>query len=141
MERSASHPNSIRNCRSQLLGIRTDEYQFSKTEKDKRMTATENALVISVADLTRSCCANENYFRWLSLHADRLKDSTEIANYLGIAAEVFEHQARAQRKHVDELAARDQLAGILMSSAPLSVEELQAAVTQCVRESYFTEAA
>ncbi len=105
------------------------------------MTNKENALLITLADLTRSCCANENYFAWLSNSDDQLKDSIEIANYLGLAAEVFETQAAAQRGQFDELAARDQFADILMASAPLSVEGLQSAVFVAIRDSRFEEAA
>ncbi len=81
------------------------------------MTTTENHFAITVADLTRSCCANENYFAWLSNQADELRNSVEIAQYLGQAAEVFEQQAHSRREEFDELAARDKLADILMASA------------------------
>ena len=103
------------------------------------MTSAENALLITLADLTRCCCANENYFAWLSSHTGKLR--AKVANYLALAAEVFEHQARAQRGQFDELNARDQLADILMESEPLTVEALQATVAQCIRENRFEQEA
>ena len=103
------------------------------------MTNTENTLVITVADLTRSCCANENYFAWLSNQSEELRDSVEIAHYLGQAAEVFERQAQSRRAEFDELAARDQLADILMISGRLTISVLQVAVTHCIRDSRYTE--
>ncbi len=98
------------------------------------MTSTKNALLITLADLTRSCCAHENYLPWLSNQADKLEDSTAIAHYLALAAEVFEDQAQAQRGEFDELDARDALTDFLMASAPLTLQQLQVAAAQCICE-------
>jgi hypothetical protein len=104
------------------------------------MTSEQNALLITAVDLTRSCCANENYFCWLSNHAEELQDSVAIANYLALATDIFQFQANAHIKHFDPLAARDSFADVLMASSLLTVPELQAAVTQCIQECRFEEA-
>ncbi|MDQ2840178.1 MAG: hypothetical protein M3Y72_03890 [Acidobacteriota bacterium] len=98
------------------------------------MTNTNNALLLTLADLTRSCCAHENYLPWLSNQADKLQNSTAIAHYLALAAEAFEDQAQAQREEFDPLDARDALADILMGSALLTRQQLQVAAAQCIRE-------
>jgi hypothetical protein len=92
-------------------------------------------LLLSAVDLTRACCANDNYLTWLALHSDALHGSAGIANYLASAALAFEEQAHPLLPaHFDAFDARDNLADILMSSKPLSCGELRTAVTTAIRE-------
>jgi hypothetical protein len=92
-------------------------------------------LLLSAVDLTRACCANDNYLAWLALHSDTLHGSGGIANNLASAALAFEEQAHPLlRAHFDAFDARDNLADTLMSSAPLSSDELRAAVRSAIRE-------
>jgi hypothetical protein len=92
-------------------------------------------LLLTAIDLTRACCANDHYLLWLSHHSDALHGSAGIANYLANAALAFEEQAHPQVcPGFDAFDARDNLADILMASAPLSCDELRAAVTAAIRE-------
>ena len=92
-------------------------------------------LLLTAIDLTRACCANDNYLRWLSHHSDALRGSAGIANYLANAALSFEEQAHPHlRPDFGAFDARDNLADILMASAPLSSDELRTAVTTAIRE-------
>ncbi len=91
-------------------------------------------LLVTLADLTRACCANENYFAWLTLNDKAFNGSVGIASYLASAALAFEEQSHPTGDTVDVLSARDSLADILMVSAPLSPDEMRAAVAQCIRE-------
>lgn len=92
-------------------------------------------LLLTAIDLTRACCASDNYLDWLSLHSDSLHGSAGIANYFANAALAFEEQAHPHLgPDFDVFDARDNLADILMASAPLSCEELRAAVTAAIRE-------
>jgi hypothetical protein len=94
-------------------------------------------LLVSAVDLTRACCANHHYLAWLTLHAEVLDGSAGIANYLASAALAFEEQAHPLLPaHFDAFEARDHLADILMSSAPLSCDELRTAVTTAIREAH-----
>jgi hypothetical protein len=64
-----------------------------------------------------------------------LHGSAGIANYLAKAALSFEEQAHPHLPtDFDVFDARDNLADILMLSAPLSCDELRAAVTIAIRE-------
>jgi hypothetical protein len=96
---------------------------------------TTRDLFITSIDLTRACCAHENYLAWLSAHRVSLAGSADIANYLANAAIAFEEQAHPT-VFVDFEAfdARDNLADILMASAPLTCEELCTAVANAIRE-------
>ena len=92
-------------------------------------------LLLTAIDLTRACCANDNYLLWLSHHSDALHGSAGIANYLANAAAVFEEQAHPQiGADFNAFDARDNVADILMASAPLSTDELRLAVTKAIRE-------
>jgi hypothetical protein len=93
--------------------------------------------LLAAVDLTRACCASDNYLSWLSLHEAGLGGSAGITQYLTRAAIAYEEQAHQfQRKPFDAAAfdARDNLADILMASAPLTEDELQAAVTMAIHE-------
>jgi hypothetical protein len=92
---------------------------------------------VSAADLTRACCANDHYLGWLALHSDALHGSAGIVNYLASATLAFEEQAHPLLPaHFDAFGARDNLAGILMASKPLSCDELRAAVSTAIREAH-----
>jgi hypothetical protein len=92
-------------------------------------------LLLTAIDLTRACCANDNYLTWLSLYSDALSGSAGIANYFANAALAFEEQAHPQIcREFDVFDARDNLADILMASAPLSSDELRGVVTAAIRE-------
>ena len=92
-------------------------------------------LLLTAIDLTRACCANDNYLLWLSHHSDALHGSAGIANYLANAAAAFEEQAHPQiGADFDAFDARDNLADILMASAPLSADELRVAVAKAIYE-------
>jgi hypothetical protein len=92
-------------------------------------------LLLTAIDLTRACCANDNYVPWLSHYSDALHGAAGIANYLANAALAFEEQAHPQiHPGFDVFDARDDLADVLMVSAPLSSDELHAAVTVAIRE-------
>jgi hypothetical protein len=41
---------------------------------------TTRDLLITAIDLTRTCCAHENYIHWFSIHRDTLADSAGTAN-------------------------------------------------------------
>ncbi|MGI8960787.1 MAG: hypothetical protein ACR2IV_13690 [Bryobacteraceae bacterium] len=83
-------------------------------------------LLLTAIDLTRACCANENYLDWLSRHSDALPGSAGIANYLANAALSFEEQAHPHlHPDFDMFDARDNLADMLMASAALSSEDLR----------------
>ena len=97
--------------------------------------STTHDLLITAIDLTRSCCAHESYPGWLSANRGTLAGSAEIANYLASAAIAFEEQAHpAVFADFEVFDARDNLADILMASAPLTSDELRAAVANAVRE-------
>ena len=96
---------------------------------------TPHDLLLTAIDLTRACCANDQYLFWLSHHSDALHGSAGIANYFANAAAAFEEQAHPQScPDFDVFNARDDLADILMASAPLSCDELRAAVTAAIGE-------
>jgi len=92
-------------------------------------------LLLTAFDLTRAACANDNYLAWLSRYSDALSGSAGIANYFANAALAFEEQAHPQIcTDFDAFDARDNLADILMASAPLSSDELRGAVTAAIHE-------
>jgi hypothetical protein len=92
-------------------------------------------LLVSAVDLTRACCANDNYLAWLALHSDALHGSAGIANYFASAALAFEEQAHPKLStHFDAFYARDNIADNLMTSEPLSSDQLRAAVTNAISE-------
>jgi hypothetical protein len=92
-------------------------------------------LLLTAIDLTRACCANDNHLLWLSHYSDALHGSAGIANYLANAAVAFEEQAHPQiGADFDAFDARDNLADILMASAPLSADEFRVAVTNAICE-------
>ena len=92
-------------------------------------------LPLTAIDLTRACCANDDYILWLSHYSDALHGSAGIANYLANAASAFEEQAHPQiGANFDAFDARDNVADILMASAPLSADELRVAVTNAICE-------
>lgn len=94
-----------------------------------------NDLLLTAIDLTRACCANDNQLPWPSHHSDALPGSAGIASYFANAALAFEEQAHPQiPPDFDLFDARDNLADFLMASAPLSCDELRAAVTTAIRE-------
>jgi hypothetical protein len=91
--------------------------------------------LLTAIDLTRACCANDDYLLWLSHYSDALHGSAGIANYLANSASAFEEQAHPQiRADFDAFDARDNLADILMASAPLSTDELRMAVMNAICE-------
>ncbi|HSU32595.1 MAG TPA: hypothetical protein VLJ11_15285 [Bryobacteraceae bacterium] len=97
--------------------------------------STTRDLLITAIDLTRSCCAHENYLAWLSANRGTLAASAEIANYLATATIAFEEQAHPTVfADFEAYDARDNLADILMASQPLNSDELRAAVTNAIRE-------
>jgi hypothetical protein len=92
-------------------------------------------LLLTAIDLTRASCANDNYLAWLSRYSDALAGSAGIANYFANAALAFEEQAHPQIcTDFDAFDARDNLADILMASAPLSCDELRGVVTAAIHE-------
>lgn len=92
-------------------------------------------LLLTAIDLTRACCANDNYLLWLSHHSDSLHGSAGIANYLANAAAAFEEQAHPQiGADFNAFDARDNLADILMASALLFADELRVAVAKAICE-------
>jgi hypothetical protein len=96
--------------------------------------------LLAAVDLTRASCASHNYLSWLALHEAPLGGSAGITQYITRAAIAYEEQARQyQRKPFSVAAfdARDNLADILMASAPLTEDELQAAVTMAIHEARF----
>ena len=96
---------------------------------------TTRDLVITAIDLTRAYCAHENYFTWLSMQRGTLSGSAEIANYFASAAIAFEEQAHPTVfADFEAFDARDNLADILMTSAPLTSDELRTVVTHAIRE-------
>lgn len=98
--------------------------------------AAAPSLLFSTVDLTRCCCSQENYDAWIALHGLPM-GSAGVAHYLARAAQVLEEQSYAalfRQESFDEWAAREHLADILMASAPLSRDELQAAALTSLRE-------
>jgi hypothetical protein len=96
---------------------------------------TTRDLLITAIDLTRACCAHENYLTWLSMHRSTLAGSAEIANYFASAAIAFEEQAHPTVfADFEAFDARDNLADILMASTPLTADELRIAVANAIRE-------
>ncbi len=92
-------------------------------------------LLLTAIDLTRACCAHDHYLFWLSHYSDALHGSAGIANYFANAALAFEEQAHPQiYSGFDVFDARDNMADILMATAPLSSDELRAVVTAAIRE-------
>ena len=92
-------------------------------------------LIVTAIDLTRACSEQELYTNWLALHSDALHGSAGIASYLANAALAFEEQAHPQFPALfDAFVARENLSDLLMASAPLSCEELRAAVSAAIRE-------
>jgi hypothetical protein len=55
---------------------------------------TTRDLLITAIDLTRACCAHENYLAWLSIHRGALPGSADVANYFPNAAIAFEEHIR-----------------------------------------------
>jgi hypothetical protein len=105
------------------------------------INATRDLLVTAI-DLTRACCAHDNYLNWLSENRGTLAGSAELANYFASAAIAFEEQAHPTVfADFEGFDARDNLADILMASAPLTSDELRAAVTKAIREARYEEAA
>jgi hypothetical protein len=97
--------------------------------------STTHDLLITAIDLTRSCCAHENYLVWLSANRGTLAASAEIANYLATAAIAFEEQAHPTIfADFEAFDARDNLADILMASTPLTADELRTAVANAMHE-------
>jgi hypothetical protein len=119
----------------------------SKTPKkvNQFMNAGINAtrdLLITAIDLTRACCAHDHYLNSLAANRDTLAGSAGIANYFATAAIALEEQAHPTVfANFEAFDASDNLADILMASAPLSSEELQLAVTKAIREARYQEAA
>jgi hypothetical protein len=96
---------------------------------------TTRDLLITAIDLTRACCAHENYLAWLSIHRCFLPGSADIVNYFANAAIAFEEQAHPTLfADFEAFDARDNLADILMASAPLTSEELRTAVSHAIHE-------
>jgi len=93
-------------------------------------------LAITAIDLTRACAHHELYTDWLSLNLAALNGSAGVANYFFLAALAFEDQAHPQlpAPYFDPFVVREDLADILMASAPLSCEELRAAVTTAINQ-------
>jgi hypothetical protein len=92
-------------------------------------------LFMWAVDLARACWAHEMFVAWLALLWDSLRGSAGIANYLASAALAFEEQAHPLlRTYFDAFDARDNLADTLTASAPLSSDELCAAVATAIRE-------
>src|SRR5689334_3076618 len=98
------------------------------------MNTARDLLVVAI-DLTCACCAHENYLTWLSIHRGTLAGSVDIANYFANAAIAFGEQAHPTVfADFEAFDARDNLADILMASAPLIGDELRAAVADAIRE-------
>jgi hypothetical protein len=92
-------------------------------------------LLLTAIDLTRACCANDIYLAWFSRYSDALSGSAGIANHFANAALAFEEQAHPQIcTDFDGFDARDDLADILMASAPLLPDDLRGAVTTAIHE-------
>ena len=91
--------------------------------------------LVTAIDLTRACAESDLYVQWLFLHSDTLGGAAGIANYFVMATIAFEEQAHPQLPAgFDPFVARECLSDILMASAPLSSEELRAAVTAAIHE-------
>jgi hypothetical protein len=56
------------------------------------VTATYDLLLTAI-DLTRACCANDDYLPWLSHYSDAFHGSAGIANYVANAAALREAKA------------------------------------------------
>ena len=98
------------------------------------INATRDMLVTAI-DLTRACCAHDNYLNWLSANRDTLAGSAEIANYFATATIAFEEQAHPTVfADFEAFVARDNLADILMASTPLTADELRTAVANAIHE-------
>lgn len=66
-----------------LLADARSRKEAPRTKGENFMNATINTtrdLLITAIDLTRACCAHENYLTWLSIHRGALAGSAEIAN-------------------------------------------------------------
>jgi hypothetical protein len=98
--------------------------------------AAPPSFLLSIVDLTRCCCSQENYDAWIALHGFPL-GSAGIAAYLARAAQVLKAESEAasfRQEPFDEWSARERFADILMSSGPLSPKELQAAARTSLSE-------
>jgi hypothetical protein len=101
---------------------------------------TNRDLLVTAIDLTRACCAHDNYLNWLSIYRGTLAGSADIANYFASAAIAFEEQAHPTVfADFEAFDARDNLADILMASVPLTSDELRTAVATAIREARFEE--
>jgi hypothetical protein len=84
------------------------------------------SLLISGVDLTRACCASENYDAWIAVHGQAM-GSPGIAHYFVLAAKTFAEHPMVRKPDFNAFAARETLADILMASAPLDQEQLREA--------------
>jgi hypothetical protein len=101
---------------------------------------TNRDLLVTAIDLTRACCAHDNYLSWLSIYRGTLPGSADVANYFASAAIAFEEQAHPTVfSDFEAFDARDNLADILMASAPLTSDELREAVADAIREARLEE--
>jgi hypothetical protein len=94
------------------------------------------SFLLGTVDLIRCCCTQETYDAWITLHGLPI-GSAGIASYLARAAQVLAEEsyaARFRQELWDEWSARELFADILMASAPLSPEELQAAARTSLYE-------
>jgi hypothetical protein len=85
--------------------------------------------LLGTVDLIRCCCSQENYDAWITLYGLPI-GSAGIASYLARAAQVLVEESYAalfRQELFDEWAAREHFADLLMASALLFPEELQAA--------------
>ena len=89
-------------------------------------------ILVSAIDLTRACCANDRYLKWLEKYEPKLSGSLGIARYLAAAAVALEEEAEVDR--CDAFDARDTLADLLMSSPPFPEEHLPLLVRRAIEE-------
>jgi len=92
-------------------------------------------VLLSAIDLTRACCASDDYVSWLAQYEPVLHGSAGIANYLARTAIAFEEQSHSDVAcTVDFFDARDEVASRLMSSAPLDANGLRHAIAAAMEE-------
>jgi hypothetical protein len=87
-------------------------------------------------DLTRACCAHENYLAWPSANRGTLAGSAEITNYFANARLRSKNRRILPSSRTSRLSMRDNLADILNASAPLTCDEFRNAVATVISEAH-----
>ena len=108
----------------------------TKTNKGRPPEAASPSLLWSTVDFTRCCCSHEGYDAWMAQHGLTL-GAAGVAHYFACAAQALEEQSYAaqwQNERWNEWAARELLADVLITSAPLSGVELRCAAWTSLHE-------